>query len=241
MSKLFSIKDIDLTPVPGKKYWNTEREWREELIYFLMVDRFHDNLDRKPVQNEQRSAGSGSRDQLRRFCGGTLKGIMKNLDYINDLGCTSLWLSPIFENNDAPDPNSDKYHGYSITNYLAIDPRFGTKQDLIDLVNAAHKLGIKVILDAVANHSGDTWYYLGGNPYFYYKDTQFPFGGWRMEDRPLPIELRNPNYYHRRGEIRNWDAYPETQNGDFFSLKGFNNDEDRDGQVNDLHRCAARY
>src|SRR5438552_17300772 len=121
MSKLFSIKDIDLTPVPGKKYWNTEREWREELIYFLMVDRFHDNLDRKPVQNEQRSAGSGSRDQLRRFCGGTLKGIMKNLDYINDLGCTSLWLSPIFENNDAPDPNSDKYHGYSITNYLAID------------------------------------------------------------------------------------------------------------------------
>ncbi|KAM3096589.1 alpha-amylase family glycosyl hydrolase [Phormidesmis sp. 146-35] len=224
-----SIADIDFSPIPGKKYWNCDREWREEFIYFMMIDRFHDDLNRTPVQTRERSIGSGTQAQLKKFCGGTFKGIEKHLDYIKNLGCTSLWLSPVFENNDAPDPNSDKYHGYSIQNYLDVDPRFGTKQDLIDLVDAAHRLEMRVFLDVVANHSGDNWFYLGDVPYYYDSDKTYPFGGWRKPDRPIPSELRNPDYYNRRGEIRNWDSYPETQNGDFFSLKGFNNDDDSNG------------
>lgn len=229
MSEPTSIAEIDFTPIPGKKYWNCDREWREEFIYFLMLDRFHDDRTRTPVQTSNRALGSGNQAQLKKFCGGTLKGILNHLDYIKNLGCTALWLSPVFENNDAPNPDSDKYHGYSIQSYLDIDPRFGTKQNLIDLVDAAHGEGIRVFLDVVVNHSGDNWFYLGGNPYFYYNDIQFPFGGWRHSDRPTPLELKNPDYYHRRGEIRNWDAYPETQHGDFFSLKGFNNDDDPAG------------
>lgn len=225
MSTPKSISEIDLTPIPGKKYWNCDREWREEFIYFLMVDRFHDDRARTPIQGRDRSQGSGSQAQLQKFCGGTLKGILNHLDYVKGLGCTALWLSPVFENNPTP----DKYHGYAIQNYLDIDPRFGTKQDLIDLVDAAHHKKMRVFLDVVVNHSGDNWHYLGRNPYFYYQDQQFPFGGWNQEDRPIPLELRNPNYYHRRGEIQNWDAYPETQHGDFFSLKGFNNDDNPDG------------
>ena len=224
-----SIAEIDLTPVPGKKYWNCDREWREEFIYFLMVDRFHDDRDRQSVQTQARSLGSGTQAQLKKFCGGTIKGIENHLDYIKNLGCTAIWLSPIFENNEAPNPDSDKYHGYSIQNYLDVDPRFGTKQDLIDLVDAAHREGMRVFLDVVANHSGDNWYYFGDTAYYYDRDRQFQFGGWRSPDRPLPSELRNPDFYNRRGEIRNWDDYPETQNGDFFSLKGFNNDDDYDG------------
>ena len=224
-----SIAEIDLTPIPGKKYWNCDREWREEFIYFLMVDRFHDDRDRQSVQTQARSLGSGTQAQLKKFCGGTLKGIENHLDYIKNLGCTAIWLSPVFENNEAPNPDSDKYHGYSIQNYLDIDPRFGTKQDLIDLVDAAHRKGMRVFLDVVANHSGDNWYYFGDTAYYYDRDRQFPFGGWRSPDRPLPSELRNPAFYNRRGEIRNWDDYPETQSGDFFSLKGFNNDDDYDG------------
>ncbi len=224
-----SIAEIDLTPLPGKKYWNCDREWREEFIYFLMVDRFHDDRARQAVQTQARSLGSGTQAQLKKFCGGTLKGIENHLDYIKNLGCTALWLSPIFENNEAPNPDSDKYHGYSIQNYLEIDPRFGTKQDLIDLVDAAHREGMRVFLDVVINHSGDNWYYFGDTAYYYDRDRQFQFGGWRKPDRPVPSELRNPAFYNRRGEIRNWDAYPETQNGDFFSLKGFNNDDDYDG------------
>ncbi|HTY09407.1 MAG TPA: alpha-amylase family glycosyl hydrolase, partial [Candidatus Edwardsbacteria bacterium] len=172
-----SIKDIDLSPLPGKTYWSSDREWREEFIYFLMVDRFHDGKAR---------AAAGPRppayapERLRRFCGGTLKGIASRLDYIQGLGCTAIWLSPIFENDGAPDKNSSSYHGYAIRNYLAIDPRFGTKQDLIDLVEKAHGRGIRVFLDAVANHSGDVWYYPGDQPYYYSDDSQqYPLGGWR--------------------------------------------------------------
>jgi len=111
-----SISEIDLMPISGKSYFDGEREWREEFIYFLMVDRFHDDKPRTPVNSSSRSAGSGTFGQLKRFCGGTLKGIKDHIDYIETLGCTSIWLSPVFENNDAPNPDSDKYHGYSIQN-----------------------------------------------------------------------------------------------------------------------------
>lgn len=133
----------------------------------------------------------------------------------------------MFENNEDP----DKYHGYSIQNYFDIDPRFGTKQDLIELVEEAHRLEMRVFLDVVINHSGDNWYYPNNVSYKYFNDMQFPLEGWRRNDRPIPIELRNPDYYHRWGEIQDngWDAYPQTQNGDFFSLKDFNNDDNPAG------------
>ncbi|MBU7587155.1 MAG: hypothetical protein KAF91_30630, partial [Nostoc sp. TH1S01] len=229
MNNPTSIAEIDLNPIPGKRYWNCDREWREEFIYFLIIDRFHDDKFRTPVNTSARAKGSGTQEQLKKFCGGTLRGIRENIDYIHNLGCSALWLSPIFENNDAPNPNSDKYHGYSIQSYLDIDPRFGTKQDLIDLVETAHQREMRVFLDIVINHSGDNWCYRNDLPYYYYQDWPFPFGGWRREDRPIPRELRCENYYHRRGQIRNWDAYPETQRGDFFSLKDFNNDDDQHG------------
>jgi len=229
MSSPTSITEIDLTPIPGKTCFNCDREWREEFIYFLMVDRFHDSKARTPVNSSVRSSGSGTLQQLKKFCGGTLKGVKDHIDYIEQLGCTSLWLSPVFENNDAPDPNSDKYHGYSIQNYLDVDPRFGTKQDLIDLVDAAHSRNMRVFLDVVTNHSGDNWAYPDDNPFFYFNDIQFPFGRFRHLDRPLPKELQNPNFYHRRGQIRNFDDLRQAQRGDFFTLKDFNNDEDSDG------------
>lgn len=218
-----SVSELDLSPIPGKAYWDCGREWREEFIYFLMVDRFHDGRERRSAGGSGRAKGSGRPEQLRTFCGGTLQGIRKKLDYIAGLGCTSLWLSPIFENNEGA------YHGYAVQNYLDVDPRFGTKQDLVDLVDDAHRRSMRVILDVVANHSGDNWFYLGDHPYYYDRGRQFPFGGWRREDRPIPLELRNPDYYMRMGQICDWDAYPETRNGDFFSLKGYNNEDDAAG------------
>ncbi|HEY3452729.1 MAG TPA: alpha-amylase family glycosyl hydrolase [Myxococcales bacterium] len=239
-----SIAEIDFAPLPGKTYWNCGREWREEFIYFLMVDRFHDGKERKAAAGPDRAAGSGSRDQLRSICGGTLKGVTKRLDYIQDLGCTSVWLSPIFEN----DPSGGTYHGYAIRNYLAIDPRFGTKADFVNLVEEAHKRGLRVFLDAVANHCGDVWHYPDDQPYYYSDDhRQHAFGGWRSPDFPVPTELRNPDYFHRRGQIREggWDNLPETQWGDFYTLKGFNNEDDAAGMelqqvIIDAHRYWMR-
>ncbi|MDI6739100.1 MAG: alpha-amylase family glycosyl hydrolase [Candidatus Edwardsbacteria bacterium] len=258
-----SIKDIDLAPIPGKKYWSIDREWREEFIYFLMVDRFHDGRERtatvrrvrqahrkhcSPQASSMQTLPRCPSEKLKRFCGGTIKGITTKLDYIQGLGCTAVWLSPIFENDGAPDKDSYSYHGYAIRNYLNIDPRFGAKQDLIELVEQAHGRGLRVFLDAVANHCGDVWSYPDDQPYFYSDDhRQHPLGGWRSSDYPVPVELRNPDYYQRRGQIRDngWDNLPETQWGDFFSLKGFNNDDNPAGVelqqlIIDCHRYWMR-
>ncbi len=200
MATLTKASDIDLSPIPGKQYFNLEREWREEFIYFLMVDRFHDDDARSPVLQAGRSNGIRTPDD---FFGGTIKGITNHLDYIAGLGCTAIWISPIFENN----PKA--YHGYDINNYLGVDPHFGTEQDLIDLVDAAHnfKKGgqpypMRMILDVVINNSGDNWEYQGG-PKTYSNAQQFAFGNFRRADRPVPTELRNPDWYHRRGSIVN--------------------------------------
>jgi glycosidase len=64
---------------------------------------------------------------------------------------------------------------------------------------------------------------------YYSNDQQFGFGGWRRDDRPIPTELRRPDFYHRRGQIGNYDAYPEVQHGDISSLKDYDNDDDGTG------------
>lgn len=217
--RMNSIQEIDLSPVPGKKYWTgTNREWREEFIYFLLVDRFHDEHSRSCADHEGRQKGFGNAEQLQNFCGGTINGITMHLDYVHDLGCTAIWLSPVFENN------KNAYHGYAIENYLSIDPRFGTKEDLARLVERAHELDIRVFLDVVLHHSGDNWSYPGDLDYYYYEGAVFPFSAWRSTQSPLPIELRNPDLYWRKGQIRNFDSFPETREGDFARLKSFKND-----------------
>lgn len=156
-----SIHDLDLSAKPGKVYWkNGSREWREEFIYFLLVDRFHDDHTRKPVPSGGKSVGYGSPTQLQKTCGGTLKGITNHLGYIRDLGCTALWLSPVFENN------ADSYHGYAIQDYTEVDARFGTRKDLAELVDAAHALNMRVFLDIVLHHSGNNWFYPSDFEYY---------------------------------------------------------------------------
>jgi alpha-amylase len=238
MAAPLKAADIDLTPLPGKQYFNLMREWREEFIYFLLIDRFHDSQVRAPVLGAGRSNGISTPDD---FFGGTLKGITNHLEYIAGLGCTAIWLSPIFENN----PHA--YHGYNINNYLGVDPQFGTEQDLIDLVDAAHnfkKAGepypMRIILDVVINHSGDNWEYKGG-PKSYSNAQQYDFGSLRRADRPIPTELQSPDWYHRRGSINNFDSSPENQLGDIVTLKDFENDDDTIGSlvVNTLIRTHA--
>jgi len=235
MPPITSIDQIDLKPKPGKSYFNIIREWREEFIYFLLVDRFHDDQPRLPINPQGRTQGIQTPDN---FYGGKIRGITRNLNYIAGLGCTAIWLSPVFENN------AGAYHGYNINNYLNIDPNFGTKEDLIELVDTAHNFSkngkpfpIRIILDVVINHSGDNWFYKdedkpGVKPYTYSDDIRFDFGDWRKQDRPIPTELRNPDLYHRKGTIADpggYDTYPENQHGDLSGLKDYANDDDQPG------------
>lgn len=108
----------------------------EAILYQVLVDRF------APVP-----AGWLEPEEMEGFVGGNLRGVIEALDYVADLGVTGIYLTPVFR--------IGSYHGYDTVDYLEIDPRFGTRADLVELVEGAHARGLRVILDFVANHSSD--------------------------------------------------------------------------------------
>jgi hypothetical protein len=89
-----SLDQIDLSPIAGKRYFTLDREWREEFIYFLMVDRFHDGKPHPAVNRPQRSQGFAAPDG---FYGGRIQGITQNLDSIANLGAQPFGSPPVFE------------------------------------------------------------------------------------------------------------------------------------------------
>ena len=125
-------------------------------IYFLLTDRFN-NGDTTNDVNFDRTKTPG---KLRGFEGGDLKGITQKIKegYFTKLGINAIWMTPIVEQiHDATDEGTGityAYHGYWAKDWTAIDPNFGTKEDLKELVETAHKNGIRVLLDAVINHTG---------------------------------------------------------------------------------------
>src|SRR4051812_49925424 len=99
-----SVADLDLSPKPGKIYFNSEREWREEFIYFLLVDRFHDDQVRQATPQPGRSVGIPAG---RAFYGGNLRGGKKKLGDIARLGRPAILLSPILEKKPNPDQRNN--------------------------------------------------------------------------------------------------------------------------------------
>ena len=125
-------------------------DWRDQVIYQLMTDRFA-NGDAATDDRVDSTA-------LARYQGGDWQGIIDELDYLEELGVTSLWISPIVLNVDA-DAGFDAYHGYWAVNLNRLNPHFGDLASLRAFVNAAHGRGISVILDIVTNHLGQVFYY----------------------------------------------------------------------------------
>jgi glycosidase len=123
-------------------YWvdrHAVPEWAHAaIIYHVFVDRFAGMPD--GVANRWLEP-----EEMNDFVGGNLRGVIDNLDYIASLGVTVLWLSPVFV--------TTSYHGYDTTDYYHVDPRFGTDADLVELFGQAHRRGLRVILDFVANHT----------------------------------------------------------------------------------------
>lgn len=202
-------------------------DWRDLFIYFLLVDRFDNNQENLPAYDPVSTPNGWDPDKGREFQGGNLKGIIRRLDYIQGLGVNAIWLSPVFKNRQE---KKDSYHGYGIQDFLEVDPRFGTKEDLQELVSKAHSKGLYVILDIIINHSGDNWGYPSDDPYFFWKEAQgpFDFGFWREadpasgfqgDDAVWPGELQHLECYKRRGQITNWSDPDQAVNGDFLSLK----------------------
>lgn len=137
-------------------YLEKEFVWQAANIYFLLTDRFN-NGDILNDVNFDRTKTAG---KLRGFEGGDLKGITQKINegYFTKLGINAIWMTPIVEQiHDATDEGTGityAYHGYWTKDWTVIDPNFGTKEDLKELVETAHKNGIRVLLDAVINHTG---------------------------------------------------------------------------------------
>ncbi|WP_446775644.1 glycoside hydrolase family 13 protein [Macellibacteroides fermentans] len=120
-----------------------------DVLYLIMPDRFangdptNDNLVMKTAYKTDRNDPSARH-------GGDLDGIEKHLDYIEDLGVTAIWLNPVLEN----DMQGGSYHGYATTNYYRVDPRFGTNEDYVRLIDKTHAKGMRVVMDMIFNHCG---------------------------------------------------------------------------------------
>jgi glycosidase len=244
-------------------------DWRRQLLYFVMIDRFSDEVER-PLRgsDDLHPLPPGAPTTVwywnlwavsgrNRFQGGTLNGIRSRLPYLAELGVTALWISPFCRQRAAdidtnangdgsddpvayidpahqtrvpPDPADlqlprDASHGYAIQDFTDVDPRFGTRKDLRDLVQAAHERGMYVIFDIMLNHSAENFTYdVPDNPMrppYVPPDpghpgvvVRYPFGSWLDADNhPLPhgtppkgpddgvwpVELQDPALYTRRG------------------------------------------
>lgn len=118
-------------------------DWmRSAVFYQIFVDRFYQGDYQKDISYIDMEWGDRPTPQS--FAGGDLRGIIEKLDYIKGLGINAIYLTPIFQ--------SVSNHKYDINDYRKIDPQFGTKEDLQELVAKAHAMGIRIVLDAVFNH-----------------------------------------------------------------------------------------
>ncbi|KAF2167197.1 glycoside hydrolase family 13 protein [Zasmidium cellare ATCC 36951] len=125
----------------------TPAQWRQQSIYQVLTDRYaRANGDQSPCSN------------LADYCGGTWKGVTANLDYIQQMGFTAIWISPVVKNpiiasNDLP-PDGNSYHGYWAQDAYSLNPKFGTTADLKELSSELHSRGMYLMVDVVPNHMG---------------------------------------------------------------------------------------
>ena len=130
--------------------------WENANLYFLLTDRFN-NADKTNDINFERNLPTAP---LRGFQGGDIKGITEKIKegYFNDLGINAIWFTPVVEQihggTDEGTGFTYAFHGYWAKDWTALDPNFGSMEDLAELVSVAHQHGIRIVMDAVINHTG---------------------------------------------------------------------------------------
>jgi glycosidase len=147
----------------------------DESVYFVVTDRF-ENGD---TSNDQagltggRLASGYEPSEPGWWHGGDLKGLTRRLSYIRNMGFTAIWITPPVKQRYFQG-SSAGYHGYWGVDFTTVDPHLGTEADFKNMVDAAHKLGMKVIMDVVANHTADVIYYKL-NATEYLDATKYPY------------------------------------------------------------------
>lgn len=130
-----------------------------DMIYLIMPDRFANG----DASNDSTYDTAEKSDRSKYFGrhGGDIKGIIDHLDYIEDLGATAIWCTPLLEDNE-PDGS---YHGYACSDYYHIDSRFGSNELYREMVAKAHEKGLKVVMDIVTNHCGTAHWWMKDLPF----------------------------------------------------------------------------
>ena len=161
----------------------------DDVLYLIMPDRFSDGdqTNNDPPQ----SRGLYDRSHKFRYHGGDFQGIINHLPYLKDLGVTAIWLTPWYDNVNHPDEIEKKeggtttgFHGYGAIDFYGVEEHFGTLSKLRELVDEAHKQGIKIIQDQVANHTG-------------------PYHPW-VEDSPTPTWYNGTRENHLANVFQTW-------------------------------------
>lgn len=161
----------------------------DDVMYLIMIDRFSDGDQKNndPLQ----SRGIYDRNHKFYYHGGDLQGIINRLSYLKDLGVTAIWLTPWYDNYDRPNEVEKKegapstgFHGYNAQDFYSVEEHFGTLQKLRELVDEAHRQGIKVIQDSVVNHTG-------------------PYHPW-VDDTPTPTWFNGTRASHLKNVFQTW-------------------------------------
>lgn len=191
-----------------------------DVLYLIMLDRFSDG----DSSNNDPPQSRGIYDRKNKFYyhGGDLQGVIDRLPYLKELGVTAVWLTPWYDNYDKPNQielkegkPSTGFHGYNPQDFYAVDEHFGSLAKLRELVEAAHRSGIKIIQDEVVNHTG-------------------PYHPW-VDDPPTPTWFNGTKEHHRKNVFQTWvlhdprpvaDLYLETMQGWFLDFLPDLNQED---------------
>jgi len=192
-------------------------EFRQETIYFIIIDRFHDG---DPSNNEGPNPNlyDPTRQKWGKYWGGDLQGIIDKLDYLKQMGITAIWISPIFEQVEELQFEFAAMHGYWTKDFKRINPRFVAKDKETSLFTCAvfdqliaqmHQRGMKLILDIVCNHSSPD---VGGRK------------GELYDDGVLIADFYNDtnNWYHHNGEVTDWEDAWQLENCEMAGLADFN-------------------
>lgn len=209
--------DIDL-----EFLYTRDIEFRQETIYFLVVDRFHDG-DPDNSEGPNPELYDETRQDWGKYWGGDLQGIIDKLEYLKNLGVTAIWLTPLFEQVEELFCGSAAIHGYWTKDFKRLNPRFLTTgeenslnktQESRDtafdrLIEATHKYKMKLILDIVCNHSNPDFSGVKGELY----DDGVKIADFNNDER---------NWYHHYGEVQNWEDDWQIQNCELAGLATFN-------------------
>jgi len=233
-----SVKSKPLTARDLPHY--SQRNIQDEVFYFVLPDRFEngDNSNDLGSKTNPISRGGFAPKDKKMFHGGDLKGLTKQLSYIENLGITAIWLTPILR-NQAVQGDISGYHGYWVLDFTEIDPHLGSNKDLKVLIKEAHKRNIKIFFDIITNHTADViklaechgidgsgWSESGeACPYRSLKElaagnsyqTVIAQGNEHLKS---PLWLNKPKHYHNQGDST--FEGENSLNGDFFGLDDLN-------------------